>query len=246
MNRNHFKVIACLAMLCDHVGYFLLPQIAFLRYIGRLAMPLFAFFIGEGCRYTRNRKRYFLQIFLLGAACQAVFIAAELIENRALTAGSDAWYFNILFTFGLSCPACFWLLDARALLREQKRAAAAKKFGLLAGYLAALSLFVWFAWRQRREAGWGLAVDYGLCGILLPLSTALFDDDGQKLFAFTLALLVYGFTFSAAVPYVWFSLLSAPLLACYNGKSGSRKLKYLFYVFYPAHLGILYLISLFL
>ena len=27
---------------------------------GRIAMPLFAFFIGEGCRYTKNRKKYFL------------------------------------------------------------------------------------------------------------------------------------------------------------------------------------------
>ena len=43
-----------------------------------------------------------------------------------------------------------------------------------------------------------------------------------------------------------FALLCLPLLACYNGKSGSRKLKYLFYVFYPAHLAILYGISMLL
>lgn len=41
----------------------------------------------------------------------------------------------------------------------------------------------------------------------------------------------------------WFSLLAIPLLMLYNGQRGKWKLKYLFYIFYPAHLGILYLIS---
>ncbi|MBR5764590.1 MAG: hypothetical protein IKX93_08215, partial [Bacteroidaceae bacterium] len=45
------------------------------------------------------------------------------------------------------------------------------------------------------------------------------------------------------MPYVWFSLIAAVLLAFYNEKSGSKKLKYGFYIFYPAHLAALYLIS---
>ena len=59
-------------MLVDHIGYILLPEAAFLRYIGRLAMPIFAFFIGEGCLYTRNRKKYFTRIFGLGVVCLRV------------------------------------------------------------------------------------------------------------------------------------------------------------------------------
>ena len=243
MNRNHLKLLACAAMLCDHAGFLLFPQVYALRYFGRLAMPLFAFFIGEGCRYTHNRRRYLGQLFLLAAVCQVAYAAADLLAAHTLTAASDAWYFNILFTFGLACPACFLLLDARA---QKTGRAAVKKYGLLAAYLCALSLFVWFSWRQRRFAGWSLYLDYGMCGILLPLSATLFDDKRRKLFAFSLALVVYCLVFSASMPYVWFSLFCIVLLACYNGKSGSRKFKYLFYVFYPAHLGILYLISLFL
>ena len=41
----------------------------------------------------------------------------------------------------------------------------------------------------------------------------------------------------------WYSLLSLPLLALYSGKRGSWKLKYLFYLYYPLHLGALYLIK---
>ncbi len=243
MNRNHLKIIACAAMLCDHIGYLLLPQFVWLRWIGRLAMPLFAFFIGEGCRYTRNRKKYALQLAVLAAVCQTAYFIEELVVGGRLTASSDCWYFNILFTFLLSCGACFLWRDGAALLQQGKTKQAALRFGALAAYLAALGLFTWFAWRQRREAGWSLYVDYGLCGVLLPLSTQPFGDKRKKLAAFTAALLVYCAVFTGDMPYVWWSLLCLPLLICYNGQGGSRKYKYLFYVFYPAHLAVLYLIA---
>ena len=38
---------------------------------------------------------------------------------------------------------------------------------------------------------------------------------------------------------------SEVLLAFYNGQAGSKRFKYLFYVFYPTHLAALYLISQF-
>ena len=243
MNRNHLKIIACVSMLCDHIGYLLLPQFVWLRWIGRLAMPLFAFFIGEGCRYTRNRKKYALQLAVLAAVCQAAYFIEELLGDGRLTASSDCWYFNILFTFVLSCFACFLWLDGKQALRENDKKTAAGRFVLLAVYLGILSLFTWFAWRQRKTAGWSLYVDYGLCGALLPLSAVLFEKREAKLAAFGGMLLVYCAVFTGEMPYVWWSLLCLPLLICYNGQGGSRKFKYLFYVFYPAHLAVLYLIS---
>ena len=245
MNRNHLKIIACVSMLCDHMGYLLFPQAVRLRYIGRLAMPLFAYFIGEGCRYTRSRKKYVCRIVVLAAVCQAAYFAEELLAGGGrLTASSGCWYFNILFTFVLACFACFLWLDGAVLFRRGKRQKAAVCFAGLAAYLAALALFTWFAWRQRQTAGWSLYVDYGLCGVLLPLSVVLMDKKLPKTACFAAALLVYCLVFMAELPYVWFSLLCLPLLLCYNGQGGSVRLKYLFYVFYPAHLAVLYLLSL--
>lgn len=54
MNRNQLKIIACISMLIDHIGYVLFPDVTVLRLIGRIAMPIFAFFIGEGCLYTKT------------------------------------------------------------------------------------------------------------------------------------------------------------------------------------------------
>ena len=246
MNRNHLKIIACVSMLCDHMGYLLFPQAVWLRYIGRLAMPLFAFFIGEGCRYTHDRKKYALQITGLAAVCQAAYFVSDLLKRGRLTASSGGWYFNILFTFALACIACFLWLDGMAFARQGETHKAVGKFAWLAAYLAALGLFTWFAWHQRRYAGWSLYVDYGLCGVLLPFSTVLFDKKATKLVSFAAALTVYCLVFADGMPYVWFSLFCLPLLLCYNGQGGSKKLKYLFYVFYPAHLAILYLLSQFL
>ena len=42
----------------------------------------------------------------------------------------------------------------------------------------------------------------------------------------------------------WFSLLALIPLACYNGKRGKMKMKNLFYIYYPAHLVVIYLLDM--
>lgn len=69
LNATQLKLIAAFTMLLDHAGALLFPEVMILRVIGRLAYPLFAFMIAEGCRHTRNKLRYFLLIFGLGLAC---------------------------------------------------------------------------------------------------------------------------------------------------------------------------------
>ena len=244
VNRNHLKIIACLSMLCDHAGLLLFPQVAALRWIGRLAMPLFAFFIGEGCLHTSNRKEYLLSLLGLGAGCQLVYLLEELFARGRLTAASDCWYFNILFSFSMAAALCFLMIDAQAQFRSRApgRARAAALFG--AGCAAAVGLTVG-AWLLRRR-GWSLYFDYGLCAVFLPMSAAAFRGRAAKLCAFSAALLAYCLIYRGETPFVWFALLCIPLLLAYNGEAGSKKGKYLFYVFYPAHLGALYLLALWL
>jgi hypothetical protein len=38
----------------------------------------------------------------------------------------------------------------------------------------------------------------------------------------------------------WFSLATLLLLAAYNGKRGTWRLKHLFYIYYPAHLAVIW------
>ncbi len=87
------KWIALITMTADHIGFILFPQATALRVIGRIAMPVFAYLIAGGCRYSRHRLRYFLTVLGTGAVCSvAAYYAAGTL------------YQNILITFALSIP----------------------------------------------------------------------------------------------------------------------------------------------
>ena len=77
LNANAIKIIALITMTIDHVGLFLMHDYQPFRYIGRIAFPLFGYMLAEGCYYTRNKLKHFIQIFLLGQLCQIVYYVTE-------------------------------------------------------------------------------------------------------------------------------------------------------------------------
>lgn len=62
MTGFQLKLLAMLAMTADHIGAVFFPEIPLLRWIGRLAMPVLCFFMGEGLRHTRSPRRYLLRL----------------------------------------------------------------------------------------------------------------------------------------------------------------------------------------
>jgi hypothetical protein len=74
-------------MLIDHIGMVLFPDVAILRIIGRLAFPIFAYFVAEGCVHTRNLKKYVLRMSICAAAFQIVqwFVCHTLTLNVVWT-----------------------------------------------------------------------------------------------------------------------------------------------------------------
>ena len=239
MNRNTLKIIACLTMLIDHIGFLLLPDLMWLRYIGRLSMPLFAFFIAEGCRYSSNKLRYFLQIFLLGVACQSVYIA-----EQAIFGSVRSFYLNILLTFSLSILLAYaylyWEKNAESQNTAKTRLSAFLFIGalLLAVGISELCKYV------DTTTYYTLTIDYGLPGILLPLAALISKDRKKQFLYFSFALVLFALAMREITPFSQFALFDIPLLAFYNGQKGKSRFKYGFYLFYPAHLAVLYLIYL--
>lgn len=223
LNNNQLKLLAMVFMLCDHVGKALLPQWLPLQILGRLSMPIFAYMIAEGCRYTRSRTRYFLQLFSLAASCQLVYFFAM-----------GSVYQSILVTFSLSLALIF-SIDR---FREKK--------DLLSGaivFAVAATVLVLCLGLPRWLPGTDFQIDYGLFGVLLPVAVYFAPRKPAKLAAAAAALAGTALTCGALQ---WYGLLALPLLALYNGQRGKLKLKYLFYIFYPTHLVLIYLIGLFL
>ena len=220
MPGSILKIIAALTMLIDHAGLILFPGQYWMRIVGRIAFPLFAYCIAEGYRYTRRRLRYFLQIFLLGVGCQIVYYIAE-----------RDWYLGILLTFSLSI----------ALMEPARRCKAAfqaenKKSAWLWG----------IAFFAAVLAVWGfttvVTVDYGFVGVLLPVLAYLPEEVGLRKGLFIAGILALAVDQYLPAGYVgqFFGLLAVPFLCAYNGKPGRHRMKCFFYIFYPAHLALLY------
>lgn len=229
LSGNALKIIACVSMLIDHAGLMLFPNVLWMRCVGRLAFPIFAFLISEGCRYTKNKLKYFLSVFLLGAVCQVAYQVAY----------PDEQYLGILITFSISILLIYALQFAKSTLIGNKKA-----------YIKALSavLFV-CAVAGAYVFCLFFEVDYGFMGCVLPLFGALVDFKGVKglekvdipavrTACFSIGVLVY-YLQSALKFLTVYSLFSILLLLLYSGKRGSKKLKYLFYAFYPLHLLVL-------
>ena len=84
-------------------------------------------------------------------------------------------------------------------------------------------------------------VDYKYLGVMLPILIYFAPSKPLKLIVTTLIVFCYGYFFNSLQYYMF---LTIPLLALYNGKRGRAKLKYMFYLFYPAHMVFIYGIAM--
>lgn len=221
MSSFQIKLLACFFMLIDHLGVILFPDQLFWRVIGRLSFPLFAWSIANGFFYTHDLRRYLQRLFFFGLLIQLPY-----------SLYFHSWELNIFFTLSLGLAA-IWLFDRTA----------NKGFGFLLVFLI---------------AGLGDAVqaDYGSYGVLTIFIFYYCREDFRKLVSTFLLLnllrflapLISGMGVAGLSDMDYIQPISAAALAMiyfYNGQKG-RSWKYLFYIFYPGHLLILYGIKLLL
>lgn len=221
LTNNTLKLIAMVSMAIDHMGLVLFPSVKIFGIIGRLAFPIFAYMIAEGFSHTRNKFKYFMGIFTLGLACQAVYF---------ITSGS--LYLNILLTFSLSVLAmlCFDFLK--------------RKITVLSVAVTAVTLCsIVFISAVMPTLVRGFMLDYGFIGVMIPFFVYLMPRKPEKIFACFVLLIALA---AVSQERQWFGLLALPFLILYNGKRGKYRLKYLFYIFYPTHFAVIYLIDLFI
>ena len=231
LTGNALKLIAAVAMTLDHVGIMFFPQVKWLRLIGRLAYPIFAYMIAEGCRYTRSRKRYFLQLFTLAVLCQTVYYLAD-----------GSMYLSILFTFSCSVLTVFALQEAKKDLFAPE--------GIRWRGPVLFIASVAGVWLLNRK----LTIDYGFWGCMVPVFVSFFrsvssdapawllrlDRKPVHILMLAAGLVILGYSLGGNQ--MW-ALLTLPLLLAYSGKRGTLPMKYFFYIFYPLHLALLQVIS---
>lgn len=238
LNTNALKFLAAALMLVDHIGLMFFPQELLWRIVGRLSMPLFAFALSEGCRYTKNKTKHFCLLFALALLCQIVYYFFD----------DGNLYMSILVTFSLSVLTIYALQFFKKTLFDEKKRVFEK---IVSFALFATVIVCDFALCNIFE------IDYGFWGIMLPVFASIFDFRDipapallQKLdclparvFALSIGLIVLALSFGGIQ---FYALLAIPILFLYNGEKGKWKTKYFFYIFYPLHLVLLQGISMLL
>ena len=271
LSGTALKTIALVLMLLDHIHYFfeftgLVP--VWFSMLGRLAAPLFLFCTVEGFAHTHDRKRYILRIWLIAAAMGTVEFF--MMYTGALRRGDDFYpqnaIFLALFWLCLVWQGIDWLRQRRFV-----RGALAAAMPIVWPFciVALLMLFpkiqdapigsavlAWVItaplplWTSITDGGWsflaGGVVLYALYGHkrlrLVVWAAMTFLCDFVLVFLQVRGLPDFAFSQMFTVNYEWLGIFAVVLMLLYNGKRG-RGCKPLFYIFYPAHVYILYALS---
>ena len=260
LSGNVLKIIGAVFMVCDHVavasvifgqgfpGSVLFSQAdtayRVLRIMGRLSFPIFAYLIAEGCRHTHDRKKYFLTVCLFGLIIDAgYYIVAMAVKEMGTGFIMPAVYLNIFTTFSLSILIIYGY-DAMVKSIKEKDG---NFFLHMLYFVGAMALTVFVHYFAREKGGY---LDYGFAGAFLPLFAYVVKDHRFKVIPFAIGCLgvcayyYYLDPASSGNSMYWYALCALPLLALYNGERGRLKMKYFFYLFYPAHLGVVYLAAI--
>ena len=229
MSSFVLKVIAILAMFCDHFGDFYYEEVTMLNYIGRLAFPIFAFQIAQGYIHTKDIKKYILRLTIFAFISQIPYM----LFNHAIF---DNWFeVNVIFTL------LFGLLVILVYDKYNKFVGFCSCFAL--GVLAQVlhfdygfyGVFIVFMFYLLQNYKLYMSITFILSTIVMYI-VKLFQNNIN---------LKYLFLEKSILWLVISTCLSIVLILFYNGKKG-KDAKYMFYIFYPLHLLVFGLLKLYL
>lgn len=256
---EQLKWIAIVSMVIDHAQKVLLPQIFLIEYfgmdiqssystvtaisvLGRIAFPIFAYGIAQGCMFTHSPKRYLLRLALFA-------VISEVPYNLALNAASVGFtYFafhNVFFTLLFGALCCYIYMFFRS------------KSMAWVSFVPILCIILLAEF---------LGTDYGGFGVAFILAPYIFYKN-KRASIISLGLVVAAFYifyaqfigFASPYPFAWMdpqgwtfsyfgdtlgALAGVALLTLYNGQKGKKYHKWAFYIVYPAHLLLLCLLTL--
>lgn len=214
------KVLALACMAGDHAAcMFLAPDshaYLFLRTLGRISFPVFAFLLVEGFIHTSSRRRYGTDLLVFA-------LISELPWHLVFGDGSHNVLFTLLAGFlGLCCLECLYC--------ETRECGSFSKalLGIPFSFTSLLLLPLACA---------AASTDYSWQGYMLVICFYVFRGH-------LLLQTVIGFLLMSG-EILMGEVLAFSVLTLYNGERGSihgKAAKYACYAFYPGHLFILWLL----
>ena len=224
LNSNHLKLIAIIAMTIDHFsdliypGFPANPIAIFLHIIGRLTAPMMWFFICEGYYYTHNIKKYVLRLLVFAIISHFAYCFAFGINVIPFSTG----IFNqtsVMYPLFISVLV-MWLQDAELKINNFIRH-------------IIIFILVWSAF----PADWSCIAVLAIMGMHKNRGNLNKQMLNMMIWVILYAIVSFFFVNRVYGIIQLFVLLIYPLLKQYNGQRGKAKwTKWLFYIYYPAHL----------
>ena len=214
LSQEGLKLIACLTMLIDHVGALFFPHNLWFRVIGRLAFPIYCFLLAEGAHYTRNPVKYGLRLFVGLLLSEIPF---DLAFFGRLTLAHQSVMFTLLLAFIL--------------------AVVIKKLPLTGKLLAVIPFYFVAEF---------LNTDYGGLGIIMAAVFLIGRELPEPMVIQTSGLLLVNFSYFSTSFIQPFATAAMIPISLYSGQktTKSKLLQWAFYLFYPVHLLVLWLLHL--
>ena len=227
INAFYLKIIACLTMLADHIGFIFFPKILIFRVIGRLAFPIFAFLIAQGYKHTKHLQDYFFRLFIFLMISEPFYFLAF--------SPTSIEHINIFGTLFLGLLAIYLY----EIIKNKKYAWLAvvmlsflgNFLGVDYGFFGILLIFSFHFYDIKKDF-------YSLCLTQLLLIVIYL---GYLYITYSILHMPGALTISwFLTQFMYLAVL--PLVKCYNGQQGKIVNKYVFYAFYPLHIAVLIII----
>lgn len=255
LTATQLKVLALVLMFVDHIHQMFAPIGApiELTYLGRWVFPIFLYLAADSFYYTRSRKNYLLRLYLWSAGMQLVsWLLSVLFPIEGVVLMNNA--FATFFATGVLIVAYDGLRQAwtRKSLIQALQGFFPLALMLLGTFLSTLFL-------EQVATG---VIPFQLVplmyllpsfftvegGFLLPLLGLAFYMLRERSFWVRVSpLLIVSLLVFALAPGLpqWMMVGAILPLYFYNGEKG-KGFKYLFYLFYPTHIYLLYLLAYFI
>lgn len=266
MSSTALKLLALGLMFIDHI-YEFIPGIPLIfTILGRISAPLFFFCTVWGFHYTHSRTTYLLRLY----DCSVLMGILDCVLNQSVAEPLVQCRNNIFGTLFLVCLFCFlwekWQEPKKKILAVAAFFAINEMIQLLcAGLLATplapamesglgisrrnfflilrgflpnyyncegglwavvMGIVLWFCKGSKKRVALGFG-GYCLAYFLYTLRNGLIMGETQWLSYF----------FAGSIQ--WLQFLALPVMLAYDGSRG-KGMKYLFYIFYPVHIALLF------
>ena len=240
LSAASLKWIAIVTMLVDHIGATVISHLLdigienpsnlvisydslvslyyAMRCIGRIAFPLFAFMIAEGMIHSHDTNKYISRLLIFAVISEIPF---DMAFRKSFVCFD---YNNVFFTLAIGAIVIFIIqhLKVKTIWSRDIKIVFLLFFGMIDAVF--------------------LRTDYDALGVLL---IVLFYLMHEKRGCYFIPLLVFNLlNICAGNGIEVVSMFAYLILYNYNGEKGGQN-KYFFYIFYPAHLLVLSIITYF-